>query len=510
MTYRSPVEPSPRRSGATGPWRGRVPSPVATTQRNRSSASSELRLRPLSKSRVDDLKPLRHDVIVLRLFCVWIFLLCFYYTAIPGLRFSAGVGITPDRIACILFGLVFFSRFSSATPRNKTIRAGKFLGYMAAVFTAVSLTSWFVTGSDAGTTRFANLTWIVNLSVYPAVAFFVARSLRYDKTMLKRLLVFFAALGVYLSVTAFAEHYQIEALVFPKYILDGNVGIHWGRSRGPFVDTIANGGILVLGFSAWSALAASTSGVKRLFGLLLALFVLCAVYFTETRSVWLSLAVVTGIMLVLRTGHRMTAAAVIGTLACAFILGLGSKFSAFDDTLFSRRQKTIDYRLDNYTFAWNAFKANPAVGLGYGRFRLEWSRYADLQNARLEAGLDDGNHSTLLGILADLGLAGGIPFIAMAISAALVCWTAYRRLGDPGVAFQRHVVVVAMGTVAAFVVMGITSDLKAVPILNITTFWFVGVASSLASLHSSTPTMAASGVAPNRYGGRHRPLSAVI
>ena len=34
---------------------------------------------------------------------------------------------------------------------------------------------------------------------------------------------------------------RLDALVFPKYILDPNYGIHVARGRGPFVDAVANG-----------------------------------------------------------------------------------------------------------------------------------------------------------------------------------------------------------------------------------------------------------------------------
>jgi len=310
-------------------------------------------------------------------------------------------------------------------------------------------------------------------------AFFVARRLRYDRVMLKRLVTFFAVLGVYLSVTAFAEHYHLDALVYPKYILDYVVGTHQGRSRGPFVDTIANGGILVMAYMAWSWLAVSFSGAKRYAALAMALSIVPAVYFTETRSVWLSLSVVTGMMLFLRTGHRRTAAFVISVLAFAFVLGVGSKFSAFDETLFSRRQNTVDYRIDNYTFAWNAFKENPLFGLGYGHFQYQWSAYADLENSRHGIGLDDGNHSTFFGILADLGLSGAIPFLLLITFAALLCRAAYKRVSHPDATVERQFVVLSIGMLLVWITLGLTSDLKAVPVVNITAFWFLGVASSI-------------------------------
>ena len=56
--------------------------------------------------------------------------------------------------------------------------------------------------------------------------------------------------------------------------------------------------------------------------------------------------------------------------------------------------------------AWNAFKANPLFGLGYGKFATEWHMYYDKGNSRLGIGMDDGNHSTVLDCLPTLDSLG--------------------------------------------------------------------------------------------------------
>ncbi len=55
------------------------------------------------------------------------------------------------------------------------------------------------------------------------------------------LLVAFVTLGAYLGLTVLFETVKLDALVFPKYILDPNYGIHAGRGRGPFVEAVTNG-----------------------------------------------------------------------------------------------------------------------------------------------------------------------------------------------------------------------------------------------------------------------------
>jgi O-antigen ligase len=432
-----------------------------------------------------------YDRSIVRMFYIWTLLLCFFYGALPYLRWNIGVGIniTPDKVVLVpLLTLFVISQSSRENVSQPSTRSAATLGFLLALFTIVSLISWWINGADVGNRSFGELTRVVNLSLYPALAYFLARRLKYSRPMLLELLAVLALFGTYLSVTAFAEHFSVKALIFPAYISDPHIGVQVGRSRGPFVNTIGNGGMLLLSFAAMSCIATSLVGLKRLLAAVSTMLTIPAIYFTETRSVWLGLASLTATFLILRTSLRKVSATIISVLFVAFLLGIGSKFSMFDQTLFSRRQNTVDYRLDNYEFAWRAFKAHPLFGLGYGKFQSEWSNYADLRNSRLGIGLDDGNHSTLLGILADLGLVGAIPFIGMLASGGFVCVSAYRKLSGQPDSFERKVSVAAIGALEIFIVLGITSDLRTSPTVNITTFWFVGMIASVASSSNNVPT----------------------
>ena len=48
---------------------------------------------------------------------------------------------------------------------------------------------------------------------------------------LGQLLVTIVAMGVYLSCTAMLEAGHVWSFVFPRYIADPNLGIHFGRAR---------------------------------------------------------------------------------------------------------------------------------------------------------------------------------------------------------------------------------------------------------------------------------------
>jgi O-antigen ligase len=179
------------------------------------------------------------------------------------------------------------------------------------------------------------------------------------------------------------------------------------------------------------------------------------------------------------------------------MVGVGSKFSISEQTLFSRRQNTVDNRLDNFAIAWNAFKAHPTFGLGYGKFQVEWHNYYDRVESRLGIGMDDGNHSTFLGLLADVGIVGTLPFVAAIGAAVFVCFGAYRVFREEQFALERQLAVVTLAAIELLVVLSLTNDLRSQPAINVPTFWLVGMVSSVyAARRASTTTREAESYSP--------------
>jgi len=416
---------------------------------------------------------------MLRLFYAWLLLQCFFYKAIPALRWGVGFYVTPDKIAlfALLSVCMIHLRAPSGTPTDGT-RAFGLVEKFLLLFSIVALASWMVYGGDSGSTAFGQLTRVVNLTLFPALAYAIARRMTYTASMVQELMLVLAVFGVYLALTAIAEHHDSATFVFPAYIRDPSIGTQFGRSRGPFVDTIGNGGMLVQSFLALSWLTAATTRFKY-FAIAVPLVVVPAIYLTETRGVWIAFAVVVATSFAMRTGHRRVSAVVVVVLCLAFVIGIGSKFSLSDQTLFTRRQQTVDYRLDNYDIAWTAFKANPIFGLGIGNLAKQWSHYTGPGSSRLGEGLADGNHSTLLGILAELGLAGAIPFVASIVASVVVCLKINRHLNQEKMDDERRLLVVAIGALETFVVLGLTNDLRTTPTVNICAFWFIGMIARL-------------------------------
>jgi O-antigen ligase len=486
-----PLSQNRSSSPSNGAWRARV-RPRAATALPAAGGPADGSLRAATIGTAADSASSPIDRRLLYLLCAWILALCFDYRVLPLLRLELGVSITPDRLVLAALIATFIATKAWRTGDVKRPLAGKAVGRFAWLFAGIAVTSWVIVAPDTRNTSYGNLTWIMNLMVFPALAFHIASRLQYTRAMLMRLFWFLAIIGAYLACTAIAEHYErLWPLVFPRYILDPSVGIHWGRSRGPFVDTISNGGMLIAAFLAFTFVATSLTGVKRLIALGFTLLIVPAVYFTETRGVWLGWAAATATLVVFGKELRRPALLVAGALLIAFVVGIGSKFSLNESTLFSRRQNTVDYRLNNYQIAWDAFKANPAFGVGYGNFYGVWRNYADQNTREGRQGLADGNHSTILGILAELGLAGALPYVALIGFGALLCLSGQRRLKRQNLPFERRIAVMALGMLQAFVLLGLTNDLKAMPTINIVALTFLGVVTSLLSVRPVTRDAAA-------------------
>ena len=86
----------------------------------------------------------------------------------------------------------------------------------------------------------------------PIAVYWIGRQTPLTEKASRRIQIAFAAFGVYLAVTAILEVSAQWGLVFPKQIADPKLGLHFGRARGPMLQSVSMGltlGICTLG--AW-------------------------------------------------------------------------------------------------------------------------------------------------------------------------------------------------------------------------------------------------------------------
>jgi putative inorganic carbon (HCO3(-)) transporter len=224
------------------------------------------------------------------------------------------------------------------------------------------------------------------------------------------------ALAAYLAVTTLAEGLGIDALVFPKYILDPDVGLHANRARGPFVEAAANGLALDLSAIAAFCLASLTPSraIRRIaFGVGLAC--VCGVIFTLTRQVWLATVLSGVVTMAVAPGLRryllpaMVAAVTGVLLAMVAVPGLQK-----DVVRRANSDRPVWDRLNSNAAALRMVADHPVLGVGWGAFADRVPPYyrlaqdyplttvGALHNVFLSTAVELG----LLGLLAWLGAFG--------------------------------------------------------------------------------------------------------
>src|SRR5439155_24046792 len=189
----------------------------------------------------------------------------------------------------------------------------------------ILLLSCFLFGA-AFAPRNRYLSKLFGFSFVPATLFIMSLRLIYDLGSLRVLWKALLTVGFYLGFTGVCEHYNLNGLVFPKYILDPTMGIHFDRVRGPFVQAAVMGGALVA-IGLW-ILWFHTAFRKRWVTWLAFLPMLASTYWTNTRGVWLQAATTIGILAIFRNPLRKPIRVLILLLIVVYFSGVASKFSA--------------------------------------------------------------------------------------------------------------------------------------------------------------------------------------
>ncbi len=180
-----------------------------------------------------------------------------------------------------------------------------------------------------------------------------ARSLQHLETFLLLVLGYLALISIFTLA-------DTRSLIFPRYILDESLGIHFDRARGPFLQAVANGvAIILLGLVALDSYRR-----RRLRGWLALAFAIAiplAVLGTMTRAVWAGFA---GVLLVLCffKGPVQRACVAIAAI-CALVIGSLSLMDS-SSSLFDRLEERspVEFRFLLYQTGWDMLREKPLFG----------------------------------------------------------------------------------------------------------------------------------------------------
>jgi putative inorganic carbon (HCO3(-)) transporter len=207
--------------------------------------------------------------------------------------------------------------------------------------------------------------WVVPLTFYLLAPYI------FESKMALRHFETFALLALgYLTFTALMSAAGVNALIFPRYILDETLGIHADRARGPFLQAVANGVTLnLLGLLAFNSFRRGR--LRGPLGWILVAALPIAILATKTRAVWLSFAASSLVLLVMYLRKKICRARwlvmVVAILALVAIVALTN--CSLHDRLQDR--SPVEYRMAVYEAGWQMFSERPLFGWPAGSVQNE-------------------------------------------------------------------------------------------------------------------------------------------
>jgi len=266
------------------------------------------------------------------------------------------------------------------------------------------------------------------LGVVPFLVFALAPLVFGTRRARDTLLMVLVVLGLYLGVLAIAEGLHLNWLVWPSYIKDPSVGLHFDRARGPFAEAVANGlGLYECAVACavawwlwrgrpWARPVAGLASVLCLTGTI----------FTLTRAVWLATIVATLVAMLFNHRTRALLAPTLGVALAALALAVffvpGFAHSAHQR---QNDQLPIWDRYNSNAAAIRAIEANPLFGVGWQAWQQRNTPYLKQSPNYPLTGDAIEIHNVALSHAAELGLVG----------AGL--WTAAFVAGIGGAIFRR-------------------------------------------------------------------------
>lgn len=251
---------------------------------------------------------------------------------------------------------------------------------------------------------FEQETWSLLASKFfvPFAMFHMAGLVFTNETRLRHFEIFCLVVLGYLTFTAIAFLCGANALIFPRYILNGDLGIHVDRARGPLLQAVANGVSLTL-LSLVALHSYTRAKARRAILCVLLAGVPVAILATMTRAVWLSFAgALLAVVLVSkqrRAWGMWLAIAVVAGGTVAVVVNSDGLVSAVDDRLNERGP--IEFRQAVYAGSWEMFLERPLTGWGFHRMPDELPRHV--------VGYDGPElypHNTYLELLGEQGIVG--------------------------------------------------------------------------------------------------------
>ncbi|QDU99243.1 O-antigen ligase family protein [Lignipirellula cremea] len=346
------------------------------------------------------------------------------------LTIEAGITLSLDRIFFVaLVGVYLVQwRLGMLDPKPLTKIDGILFAFIGWLTISTFTHDWHVEGP--GSTPIVQ--HLLNGYLIPLGVFWMARQARHTEQTVTLILAGMTAFGAYLALTGVFESLGMWSLVYPTYIRNPELGLHFGRARGPMIQSVSYGVYLGTCLLCVYLLRERMKNYGWAMAAMMGPLLAAAIFLTKTRSVWLGAA--TGLLIVLCLslkgrlriavlGTAIAGGLVVGVMKMDAIMGL-QREGTVEDT-----HKSTSMRGSFTYVSWKMFLDRPLLGFGFGHFVTSKLPYLGDRSVdmRLEDIRDYSHHSTFLAVLTETGLIGFALFLALLGGWAHAAWRIIRH-----------------------------------------------------------------------------------
>lgn len=328
----------------------------------------------------------------------------------------------------------------------------------------------------------------------PAVLYGVIRQLPINYNDWSRMLAVLVGLGVYLAVTGAFEVAHCWSLVFPRYISDPNLGIHFGRARGPELNSVSLGMYLTACFLSAAALLPHVRQRWQQAALVFAGGTMAmGVLFTYTRSTWIGFGVSAIIVAAFWVPRHLR----LPAFAFASVAGLLFVAVAWSHVVGLQREGTaeesehsVDQRGSFLYISWQMFCDHPIFGVGFERFYDQKMPYLSdrRQTVELESIRGLHHHNTLLSILTETGIVGFFAFASVLVAWARSAWRLASNVSSAYWIRMQGILMLAL--MANYMCSAVFHDVTLLPSQELILFVFAALTVNLLQSTQDLPRLA--------------------
>jgi len=319
-------------------------------------------------------------------------------------------------------------------------------------------------------------------SVSPFLGYLIGKQVMYRDRDVRFLFIFMFLVILYYDVQSIAQKYNLTFLIWPKAILNLELGL-WpeGRSRGPFRHPPLFGQMIAMFmyvqfcfFFRFKTRAAKALVLGTLVATGLALL------FTYTRAPWIAAAAGVLTLAILRPRYRQLIAAIGVVLAVAIFIG--AFHFANSELLQSRvgNTQTFENRLAAMSAAFRMWRDYPLFGIGYYNWEEFYPQYRRGEHIFLYgyvsryAGKGIVVHDIFWGRLAEEGLIS----VSLLLAASAIVYFRLRylwsRVTDTAW-LNRDGLAVFAAIFVCYLVGGMAIDFRYFDLVNAVPYMFAGI-----------------------------------